>query len=285
MSKFETPYHDVVHGVPPELDEHLDEIKQGLSDFIEELGPQAIAAKEIELEKSEKDREIINFVDHSLNEYILKYGRKKIVEIPLDHIQFVPVGGVEKITAGRVASGAAGSLDARLVLDRDPSDVNTALTLFHEFVHLKSFHALKINLGESVKDYRSGVSALSKKGNKVYLKDIEEAVVGLLTKRFYEEKIKGNPLFANELPERQEPYDTSRLNEVAALETLIDELWEKNQGNFASKAELEDIFIRAQVNGHLLKLAHLIEHSRGPKSFRNLADATAEGISSDESEV
>ena len=93
MSKFETPYHDVVHGVPPELDEHLDEIKQGLSDFIEELGPDALAAKEIELEKTETDNGIISFVDRSIDEYLSKYNRKKVIKIPLDHIQFVPVAG------------------------------------------------------------------------------------------------------------------------------------------------------------------------------------------------
>ena len=88
-----------------------------------------------------------------------------------------------------------------------------------------------------------------------------------MERRFYEEKVKNNPLFKDE-----EEMTFTRQEEFDDLNKLVDELWEKNRDSYDDREEILRLFIEAGVTGKLLKVARLIEKTFGKGSFRELAE-------------
>lgn len=56
--------------------------------------------------------------------------------------------------------------------------------------------------------------------------------------------------------------------------SLIDDLYNKNAGSFASREEVFNLFARAVMTGRLLSVARLLEKTYGKGSFRELGEKT-----------
>ena len=171
-------------------------------------------------------------------------------------------------------------LRGKIAVDRDPSDTQFSLVTFHELFHAKAYQAGQIKTKEGnfgFDKYRNGFIVTSRDGKKTYFDGVEEAVVGHMTQRFFNEVLSKDPKFIPEIEERKkngQPFDISRQDEQAAGKKIVEDLFIKNPGKFDSKEEIMEMFIKAQVTGNLLPVARLLEKTYGKGSFRKLGEET-----------
>ena len=254
-------------------------------DYIGEL--YAIGEKQLpgEQEKTEREIVLIKFAKDAVDEVLKKYGKREIYDIPLDHIHVFEKGGVEKFTEQRLGSGAHSTTRGTVLADRSDSEVYFLTTIFHELCHAKKYNALQIipehkSKKAEIEDYRGGIIITSRDGEQRSFENFEEAIEGLLTQRFYEEKIKTSELFKDEvsrIENEQRKIDTSRLKELEDLNRIINYIYDQNKTEFKTRDEVAEIFIEASVNGDLFRLARLVEKTFGKGSFRELGKGTGSG--------
>lgn len=275
MENFNNPFFDKVVGVPtrekaamPRVHEHLlDEIKV-YSEKIDEF----------ELEKTEKDLELIRFAEESVDRIFAEYGRSKVIPVPLSNIHILKEGGTEGYTEGALIGGGYSSTKKNILVDRNASDLKFSLALFHELAHLKSYSAVQIIANDDgrssrVESYRSGLQVNSRDGSMAYLKDFEEAIIGYFTKVFYENSIKKDGRFKGEVEEVEkngDMVDTSREEELERLHGVVDAIFFHNRDAFQTKEEIFNLFVDAQINGNLMKLARVIEKTFGEGSLKKI---------------
>lgn len=270
MTSEKMPHVDRAVGAPKDKQQELEE---AIAKVYEKRGNAKIEG--VEVEKSRRDLEIIDFVSKAVSDYQKRYGRKKDISIPLEKIHVLEDGGTEKFTEGRLSEGAHATTYGSILADRKESDVDFALRIFHELFHLKSYKALQITKTKKPEDgeleaYRAGISITTRDGEKVYFQDLEEAVITMMTERFYKEHVLTSDLFKQEAESKAPEFSRSR--EKDKLEKLVEELWQNNQNQFGNKEEVLDLFIDAQVNGNLLKIGRLIEKTFGKGSFRKIGE-------------
>ncbi|MDP2934267.1 MAG: hypothetical protein Q8N59_00630 [bacterium] len=254
LSKEERPYQEGIEGI--------------VSRKLTECGGKTI--EKFEIDKTGRDIEVIDFVKGAVGEYTGKYTEKKY-NIPLQNIHVFNPGGVEEFTEQKLVVGASSIERGSIVVDRVESDTAFAMHVFHEILHLNSYTALQLKGKEepSIETYRSGIEVIARNGEKIFFRDIEEAVIELLTRRFYQENIITNEVFDEE---DKKNFPICRVEERAKLEALIDVLWEGNKNRFKTKEGVEDLFLEAQFTGNLLKIGRLIEKTFGKGSFRKLGE-------------
>jgi hypothetical protein len=279
MKEFRIPHLDKAVGIPTRYPESQKILEDRLIKKRQEAGEDF---KPYELEKTEKDKEIIEFVENALDRYLEKYGRQKKVEIPLENIHILKKGETEKLTGGEAKIGAYSTEYGDVLIDKLEKNINFSLILFHELLHAKSFAAMQVTEGKTkeerrLRPYRAGFSASTRNGKIVYFESVNEAIVGLLTKRFFEEYAQNDPLFVEELKEMKEKnisIDLSRTREIEIGLQYIKKIYELRKDEYSEK-EIEDMFIEAGINGNLLKVARLIEGTFGKGSFRKLGEKTS----------
>jgi hypothetical protein len=264
MKEEEKPHFDRVVGLPEKDRASREEIEKILSQKLKGVGGERI--EEFEIDKTERDIEIINFTKDAISDYT----RKKY-DIPLQNIHVFNLGGVEEFTQKRLENGATSIERGSIVVDRIKSDAAFAKILFHEIIHLNSYTALQLKTGKepSIGLYRSGIRVQTRNGKKILFKDINEAITELITRRFYQEKIIPSEIFDEE---DKKNLLNSRVEEMAKFEALIDGLWEENKDRFKTREDLEDLFFESQFTGSLLKIGRLIEKTFGKGSFRKLGE-------------
>ncbi len=275
MEKNNLPHLDKLVGVPT----NQPDIKNELEQILKERFIHGGERYKDELEKTEKDLLLIDLAQRAVDEILTKYGRSNVLKIPYENIHIFPKGGVEKVTDGALEGGGHSVLMVSCVIDREASDVDFTITTFHELVHAKCFKAAQLTRefgAQNLNEYRAGMAMVARDGAVNYFEDINEAVVGFLTNKFFEEYIRTNDSFKKEIEEREaagSPVDTSRQKEVQDMLRYIDTLYEKNKDKY-SKEEILAIFLDAGINGNLMKLGRLIEGTFGKGSFRELGRQT-----------
>ncbi|MDB4940256.1 MAG: hypothetical protein JWO40_681 [Candidatus Doudnabacteria bacterium] len=265
----EIPHLDRAIGLPSSESHAQEEYESHIREIYETRGVNPY--ENFELPKTERDKEIIDFVQQSLDQYLAIYNREKIVSVPVSKIHIFSENGVKDFTNGNVEKGSAAIKFGSMLVERPASDIQFALNVFHEMVHLKSYSAVQIvNQPEGLEiiNYRSGFSVTSREGKNLYFQDLEEGVIGFLVRRFYQEHVQNNTIFS----EKRAMYNYSRDEEYGKLEALIQDLWEKNQDKFENIKSIWDIFINTQLNGNLLPIGRLIESTYGKGSFRKLGE-------------
>ena len=227
-----------------------------------------------ELEKSDRDREIIKVATEAVKSMATEYGREYFVELTDNHIHFFPDGGVEELTKGRFAIGSRSSVLGEVFVDRR-NDLATAITTFHELWHtLASHNAIQITTDGNLNWYRSGFSIQSRDGKKKMFHHLNEALVGYATKRFVDEVLHQLPDFARQIEQAEidgGKIDTTRQRELGDFLEYLDIVLEKNSEEFSDTKEIVGMFMKAQVTGNLLPVARLIEKTFGKNAFRKLS--------------
>lgn len=260
-------------GIPNELPR--EEAEQIISDTLENEGGKFIEG--LELEKTEKDKEIIELTSQKVDEYMRQHGRENIPEIPLNNIHLLKEGGTEEHTKGNLSRGGTNSSLNSVIIDHDASDLRLAQTLFHELYHQKSYKALQVTKEDEPKfaSYHTGFKLASRDGEEVYFKDLEEALTSLAEQNFFTEVLINDERFRAEIEgmSEEEKADLfTRNGEREKLNTLVDKLFEANQDQFDSRDEILKMFFEAQATGRLLKVARLIEKTFGKGSFREIGE-------------
>ena len=234
----------------------------------------------LELEKSERDITIIKFAEEAVTQYMKQYGRKKDIVLPLNKVHLLKEGGTKEYTEGKLSEGGFSGKIGSVLVDRVKSDIEFSLFAFHELFHSKSFHILQRTKADAqgrqeITEYRGGFVVTTRDGKTDYFYDVQEAIIGLMTKRFYEDYVTTSPLFKDELDASRTAINLGSEREMRKLDAFIDELWNENAEYFKTREEILGLFIDAQVNGKMLKVARLIEKTFGKGSFRELAEETS----------
>lgn len=227
---------------------------------------------EQEIDKSERDKEILSIATDAVRAYAAEYGRERFIELPLEHIHLLKPGGTAEMTEGRLEIGSHATVPGSIVIDRR-SDLETAITAFHELWHtLASHNAIQVTKDGRLTWYRSGFGMSSRNGENEYFHHLDEALTGLATARFVNERLRAEEGFKDEIREREdrgEAIDTTRKPEIAEFMRVVDDLAERNQESL-DREKVLDLFFRAQVTGNVLPVARLVEATYGKGSFRKL---------------
>lgn len=229
------------------------------------------------LEKTPRDFEIMGWVNEAATAYLREYGRPETRNIPLpeDHIFFVKEGGIEQSTRERLRVGSHSTIGGTIIVDRRASDIPTAITTFHQVWHARGYNAVQVTTGGKVRDYRSGVSVRSRDGEKFFFYRLNEALTGLATKRFVEERLRNEPSLQREfklLEGAGEIIDTTRMKEVKDFEYLVDRLWEANRDTCREREDVIRRFFNAQVQGNLMPAMRLIKQHQGKDAIRKIGE-------------
>src|SRR3989344_8181131 len=115
----EKPHFDKLVGVkamdlPP--DASREEAERIISQTLQDKGGEFIEG--LELEKTEKDKEIIGLADQAAEDYLRQFGRENIPEIPLNNIHLLKAGGTEEYTKGNLKGGGISSTFNSVIIDR-----------------------------------------------------------------------------------------------------------------------------------------------------------------------
>jgi len=230
---------------------------------------------ETELEKTEREIEIIKIATDAVKGMATEYGRENFVELTDDHIHLFPDGGVEELTSGRLAIGSHSTVLGEAFVDRR-DDLATAITTFHELLHtLASYNAIQVKTDGQLDWYRSGFSILSRDGKTKMFHHLDEALVGHATKRFVNEVLRQRPDFTAEIEQiefGEGEVDSTRQRELTDFLEYLDVVLERNESEFSDTEEILDLFMKAQVTGNILPVARLIEKTFGKGSFRKLSE-------------
>lgn len=230
--------------------------------------------EDIEIEKTERDLEIIALATETVKKFASEYGRNDFIDLTIDHIHFLKEGGVEELTEGRLGLGSHATILGEALINRR-DDLSTAITTFHELWHtLASYNALQVTTEGELTWYRSGFSVNSRDGQRDMFHYLDEALVGYATKRFVDEVLRNRPDFKNlidEVENQGEKIDSTREDELADLFIYIDFIYERNQDNFENREQLMEMFMKAQVTGNILPVAKLIDNTLAKGYFRKLS--------------
>jgi len=183
--------------------------------------------------------------------------------------------------------------------DKDTPNIELALILFHELMHLGSFYRIRLTQKkehEALGHYRperSGLSVLDSNGDAKFFRYLDEALTEKLA-RLYIETQKNNPLYKKNFSLREDKFSDAAPGtyvgyeehdgrsvpvlrgayhkELLATEDLMMRLYRKNNNRFASEEELWNVFLEAKFTGKLLNLARLIEKTEGKDTFRLIGE-------------
>jgi hypothetical protein len=274
MEQFEIPHADAYVGrhIPKQLHK---EAAAWFEKYWREHGTKEI--EDIELKKTPRHQEIIDIAAHAVDAYLVEYGRKKIIAVPAEKIHLLRQGGVSEYTQGRLANGVHAGLFGSILTDIGSNDIQTALHVFHELFHTKSFQVLqttgKHGGNGDIAVYRTGFMVSSRDGKRKYFDSIEEVITAYMERKFYRDILFTHPAFQNDVANNIVP-EFSRPEELQDLHDLVTDLYEQNKTEFASEDEVMRLFIEAEATGHLLRVARLVEKTYGKGSFRELGGVT-----------
>lgn len=263
---FENKYFDKLV-VNPNKHEHSEKnLHESIIENVENIGGKHIT--DFEVAKTAKEIEIINFVLDEADKILSSYGREKHISIPLENIHILVDGGSEKYTTGNLKTGGHSTIQRSVIIDRVKSDLEFSIILFHELIHLKSYSAIQVLDNGKIEAYRSGISVRSRDGERKYLKNIEEGIVGLLTEKFYNTLIEKGAFYINREDIANNKIEISRKEEIATLNKIVDDIYGKHREQFKDRDQVLNLFINAQVNGELIKLLKLIKSTYGIDSLK-----------------
>ena len=295
---------DRVIGAIPDDDKN-DIIEESKKAFREQNpGVDEETRRSIEIEKTENQIQIIGFANNLTNNLLRRLGLPEF-NIPPRNIHLVRQ---DFLDAHRTdTAGVYSSIWQSIAIGETETDLAFAHEVIHEMLHFKSHGALQISTNGELTEYRSGLSATDRAGEKSYLSGLNEAAVEVLTKAAINQLIEGEPLFAAEVQKTErakvlfegqvkedgEPvidddvyYATgyadgngghysiqtfSYRDERKALDAIADKISEKSHGEYDYNNVSQRI-LKGMFQGNLLPLAKLIEKTLGKGAFRKIVE-------------
>src|SRR3989344_2207883 len=250
------------------------DFKQILNLLFDEASLPRESLRQIELEKTERDKELIDVAIDAVKRFAKEYGREEFVDLPLEHIRLLKDGGVNVATKGRFNTGSHATVLGEVLIDRR-SDLETVITLFHELWHtLATYHAIQLTKAGKIAEQRNGLTVRSGDGKHLWFDRLEEALTGLINSPVGEEVLVSDHDFQKEIAQLKssKSLDTTRREEVSDfLKQVFHPLYLRNRNQFKTEDELLKKFFQAEVTGKIFPIAQLIEKTFGKGAFRRLA--------------
>lgn len=155
-----------------------------------------------ELEKTDEEKKIIDVAMKKVGEYVVRRGAEKY-EVRPEWIHVVPFGTHGLLRAG--ASGFQSPYSGRIILARHEHPVEFANVLVHELLHGAGRRSVQITSAEELVPYRSGITSYDRRGEQMYFRHLEEALVAY-----------ANEVLMNELVQEEKIFDHYR-KEIGSL--------------------------------------------------------------------
>lgn len=235
-----------------------------------------------EKEKTQEELAIVSMVNDLTNKILRKYGLESF-DVPPENIHITKTNFITKLLGFLSDSTVQGKFynNQEAIEITDPAyRLGLAKTMLHEVIHFKSYNALQIRTdGNPIpSNYRLGVRVVSRDGENIYFKNLNEAITELLAKE-YLEKIVGHPMFTQDVERYREDEmlhraigEGSYYNEIEVFNTLIDRLFERNKEAFGDRKEVFDVFAKAMMVGNILPIGRLIDNTFGSGVFRKIGE-------------
>jgi len=196
-----------------------------------------------ELIKTQKDLKIIELVIKAAKEYMILFGRNKIIDIPVSFIHLITESdGYEN-----------NSVFGGIVVERMADDSVFAIKLFQKIFARMSFSSVRACEDRSIVLIDIGAN-------------FKEGVASLASRLFFEE-VKDDRLFR-----RSEPIIEERSFDLVAedaVNRVLEEVWESNSELFPKEKIIRDA-VQAIVNGTIIPLLILRSKKIGPEEMGNL---------------
>lgn len=176
--------------------------------IIEELSEDEVAekAREYLIEPTEKEKEMVDWVEKSIEEIAKKYGGKHD-QFPLKRIYFVKPGSFRQIFKGTKQENAEGGvifwLRNEIMIEKSENPVALVMSVAHELLHAKSYKSVGIFEEKSGFDFKTSRDGLHIGGHENqgedHFEDIDEAIIEELLVDFYSDNVRKNPSFKEQI--------------------------------------------------------------------------------------
>lgn len=199
-------------------------------------------------------------------------------------------------------------LDQSIYMQEPSSLLKFAAVSLHEMIHFKSYNSIQADNQETMKEFRSGLSMNSRSGGQRFLNNLNEGIIEDATKVVMQRVIMKDPVFAEEIKQTEQTkqnyahlkdangqpaLESSEIYRVNIVPTsdggfdsyterftynnqrlayinLLGKLAEKNKEGI-ERQEIGLMFLRAVMQGNMLPVAKLIDHTFGQGTFRRIA--------------
>ncbi len=256
-----------------------------------------------EREKTAQEIEIIKGILQHMPAFCDRYGVIPLTITP-EHIHFVEKTEEEMQQMYPTENGLVVTALQFIVIFPTHVRLKDAENVVHELIHTTAFNSITFSQGK-VNLRRSGFEIHSRQGNIFYFSEINEAVTEELTRRFddlyfhlipeLEEDVRVREVRRKELSDKgidekelvtcttiqrldgmweHTDYRYAYREVRKQLAAIIDEIYERNKLNFATKEDVFMLFVKASLKGDLLPVARVIEGTYGKGSFRKLGEKT-----------
>jgi hypothetical protein len=272
-----------------------------------------------ERDKTHSEYEIIGDVLVRIPEFVRDYGGVPVANVTPNSVRFLDASKLtdEQHNTFKGERGWYNLPDQTIVIYPTSSRLRTAEAIVHELMHLNSFASLSLVKDKkypeelriqaddnSLAVRRIGLSMFDGSGTIRYFRDLDEAIIEELTRRFDGRYFETIPALHDERAEREnmrsrvekEPGDIAAVatrqledgtwetevfpyayaKERARLNALVREIYERNTSEFASEEDVFKVFAGAVLSGRLLRLAKLIDKTFGKGTFQKLALETVQ---------
>ena len=198
-----------------------------------------------------------------------------------------------------------------VVMEETLSNARFMTMVFHEMLHFKSYNARQTidqdDGSKNVYAYRIGLEVFSRDGKHLRFRNLDEAVIEKMTKKYTSEIFKyppfkrlkeemeqtkqlrkkggyattkdGKPLFDEDTfyaevnkEKNIQVNEFSYKEERVILNNLIDKIFDRNSDRFKKREEVFEVFEKAMMTGNIFPLGKLIDGTFSKGTFRKLGD-------------
>lgn len=194
MEKFELPFDNIVGGKQENKGNVQYNWKKESDEFLKRDKFEYAG-----LEKRLTGEEILEIekIKQGVDEVAQYYGANRKAS---PKIVILEPGSVYNITQEKFKSGVCSPYMRRVMVDYRESTLDFATTLAHELFHMSEYTSLIYSTETNDTELRrAGVSIFGKDGETVYFANIEEALVAEAVQTFFNQYLRKNPQFTDEI--------------------------------------------------------------------------------------
>ena len=277
---------------------------------------------EKEREKSPEELQLIEIANDLTNEIRRQYGLENF-DVPAENIHIIKK---EKWPENYDSTSAFYNSELQgVVMEDHHSRLVLTARMLHEMLHFKSYNALQVTkeADPKLKAYRVGLTVVTRKGNEIYFRSLNEAVTEEMAKRLTTE-LSGNPLLSDEVKQTQKIMaenkhvrpaftedtffaaikkeviknkDESQTTKIQVtsndfvykqqrkmLNTLVDKIFDRNPEKFTNKEEVFGVFAKGMMTGNILPIGKLMDKTFGQGIFNKFSEMDKNRQAVDEQE-
>lgn len=148
-----------------------------------------------ERKKTPEELKIISLANAATNQWRRKYGLKDF-NVPQNNVHII----AENMWPQEKGTALFNSMLQAIAMREQPAKLVLVKKVFHEMLHFKSYQALQVTSPANpvLSEYRLGLTAQARDGERIYFGSLNEAVTEEITKEFLATVV-SHPLFAQEV--------------------------------------------------------------------------------------